>query len=452
MTSVRATPPVLPPPAEPHLPPVQSFRFENGLELLVVERTGLPVVDARLVVRAGATLDTGDVAGRAALTAELLDEATTTRQAFDIADEAEHLGASLHTHASWDDSIGALHVLTPRLEPALELLADVTLRPAFPDAEVERKRAERRAAILQELDEPRILASHKFARALYGPAHPYGSPLGGTRDSVERLGTTVLRSFYEQRYTPANSFLVLVGDVTAGHAYDVTGRLFAEWSGAVPDCEPAHAAAAQERLTIRIIDRPGAPQSELRVGTAGPPRDTADYFPLLVGNTVLGGAFTSRLNMRLREEKAYTYGAASRFAFRTHGGPFVVATAVFTGATADAVNDIVREIARLGREPVSAEELQRAQSNLVLGLPRTFETTGDIAEHVSEVVLYELGRDFFDTYAARVRAVTADQVMTAVARWLPPERLLAVIVGDAAATESDVKGLGLGTVEVVDAK
>lgn len=451
MSSARATPPVLSAPAEPHLPPVHSFQLENGLELLVVERSGLPVVDARLVVRAGATLDPGDVAGRAALTAELLDEGTATLTALEIADEAEHLGASLHTHASWDDAIAALHVLTPRLEPALALLAEITLRPAFPAAELERKRAERLAAILQELDEPRILASHAFGRAVYGAAHPYGAPLGGTRASVERLTRHVLQTFYQQRYTPANSFLVLVGDITAGHAYNLVRRLFADWSGAAPDGDAPLASAVPQTRALRIIDRPGAPQSELRVGTAGPPRRTPDLFPLLVGNTVLGGAFTSRLNMRLREEKAYTYGAASRFALRVAGGPFAAATAVFTGATADAVNDVVREIARLGREPVSTEELERAQSYLVLGLPRRFETTGDIAEHVSEVALYDLGPDFFDTYAAHVRAVTAEDVMAAAARWLRPEELVIVVVGDAAAIEPELRSLDLGTVDVIDA-
>jgi zinc protease len=451
MSSARATRPVLPAPAEPHLPPVHGFRLDNALELLVVEKTGLPVVDVRLVVRAGANLDAGNVAGRAALTAELLDEGTATRTALEIADEAEHLGASLHTHASWDDSIAALHVLTPRLEPALELLAEIVLHPAFADAEVARKRAEWLAAIMQEQDEPRIVASHALGRALYGAAHPYGAPLGGSHASVERLDTAVLRAFYERSYTPANSFLVLVGDITADHAYDIVTRLFDDWSGAAPEPEAPHIVAAPQERAIRIIDRPGAPQSELRVGVPGPPRRTADYFSLLVGNTVLGGAFTSRLNMRLREEKAYTYGASSRFAFRMDGGPFAAATAVFTGATADAVNDVVREIALLGREPVGADELERAQSYLVLGLPRTFETTGDIAEHVSEVALYGLGRDFFDTYAARVRTVTADHVMAAMQRWLPPERLVVIIVGDAARIEPELRSLELGTVEVADA-
>jgi zinc protease len=451
VSSTRAVRPVLPPPAEPRLPPVHGFHLENGLELLVVERPGLPVVDARLVVRAGAALDGGDVAGRAALTAELLDEGTTARSALDIADEAEHLGAGLHTRASWDETNADLHVLTPRLEPALELLAEIALRPAFPEAEVERKRAERLAAILQELDEPRVLAGHAFARAVYGTEHPYGSPHGGTRASVAQLARHDLTTFYEQQYTPANSFLVLVGDVTAARAHDIAARLFAEWSGAGSGRAQAREAPPPRPLAVRIVDRPGAPQSELRVGTAGPPRRTPDYFPLLVGNVVLGGAFTSRLNMRLREEKAYTYGAASRFAFRARGGPFAVATAVFTGASADALNDVVSEIARLGREPVGADELERAQSYLVLGLPRTFETTADIAEHVTEVALYDLGRDFFDTYGARVRAVQAEQVRAAFARWVPAEQLVVVIVGDAAAIEPGLRSLELGTVEVIDA-
>jgi predicted Zn-dependent peptidase len=243
---------------------------------------------------------------------------------------------------------------------------------------------------------------------------------------------------------------VLVGDVTMDQAVREAERLLGAWPQREPPAPPALPLAPPRSRTIHVVDRPGAPQSELRIGLAGPPRNSADYFPLLVGNTVLGGAFTSRLNMCLREEKAYTYGAASRFAFRADGGPFLASTAVFTGATADAVNDIVREVARLGRERVSDSELERAQHYLVLGLPRTFETTVDIAEHVSEMVLYRLGRDFFDTFAARVHAVTSADVMKAAARWLEPDRLTIVIVGDAAVIGAELESLDLGPVEVTN--
>jgi zinc protease len=180
----------------------------------------------------------------------------------------------------------------------------------------------------------------------------------------------------------------------------------------------------------------------------GPRRDTDDYFPLLVANTVLGGAFTSRLNMRVREEKAYTYGAGSSFALRAGGGPFLASTAVATPATADATDVIVTEIARMTEEPVPAAELERAKSYIVLGLPRTFETTGNIAEHVSEVALYGLGSDYYDTYAARVAGVSAADVQAASGRWLKTERLTIAIAGDTAAIRGDLESLNMGAVHV----
>jgi predicted Zn-dependent peptidase len=180
----------------------------------------------------------------------------------------------------------------------------------------------------------------------------------------------------------------------------------------------------------------------------GPRRDTADFFPLLVANTVLGGAFTSRLNMRLREEKAYTYGAASSFALRAGGGPFLASTAVATAATADATAVICTEIARMTEEPVPPAELERAKNSIVLGLPRTFETTGNIAEHVSEVSLYGLGSDYYDTYAANVAAVSAADVQAASARWLKVDRLTIAIAGDTAVIRGEMESLNMGAVHV----
>ncbi|HEX2165891.1 MAG TPA: pitrilysin family protein, partial [Longimicrobiales bacterium] len=352
------------------------------------------------------------------------------------------------TRATWDAFSAALHVLTPRIEAALELVAEVVVNPVFPAEEIERRRCERLAAILQERDEPRTMATQAFNRHAYGHDHPYSAPLAGTRPSVEALQRDDLLHLYRERFSPSNAFLVLVGDVTAGAALPLLERLFGDWSsspvkplpglGQVPETEPA----------VHIVNRPAAPQSELRVGLPGPRRDTDDYFPLLVANTVLGGAFTSCLNMRLREEKAYTYGAGSSFALRAGGGPFIASTAVATAATADAIDVMVTEIARMAQEHVPADELERAKNYIVLGLPRTFETTGDIAQHVSEIALHELGVDYYDTYAERVRGVSAADVQAASARWLRRDALTIAIAGDATAVRNDLESLNIGAVHV----
>ena len=446
--NARTRPPVLPPPPPLQLPPVQRHRLTNALDVYIVERRELPVVDARLMVRGGGYDDPPAFAGRAFLLGDLLDQGTTTRTAFDIADQAELLGASLETRASWDAFAAALHVLTPRLEPALDLLADVITRAAFPEAEIERARSERLAAILQENDEPRSIATRAFNRHAYGHAHPFAAPLAGTRTTIEALRRDDLLSLHADRFSPAHAFLVLVGDVSADRVLPLVESLLAGWATPAVDPTPGYETLPQSPAEVHIVDRPGAPQSELRVGLPGPRRDTDDYFPLLVANTVLGGAFTSRLNMRLREEKAYTYGAGSSFALRAGGGPFVASTAVATPATADATDVIVTEITRMTEEPVPAAELERAKNYIILGLPRTFETTGNIAEHVSEVALYGLGLDYYDTYAARVAAVSAADVQAASARWLKAERLTIAIAGDTAAIREDLESLNMGAVHV----
>lgn len=441
MTHPRAAAPPLGAPPELHLPPQHRHRLRNGLEVIIVPRRELPVVDVRFFARGGASAHEPQQAGLAWLTAELLDQGTSTRSATQIADEAELLGASLQTRAGWDGIAAGLHVLTPRLEPALSLLADIIAAPAFPEAELDRKRAERLAAIMQELDEPRALASIAFADAVYGAEHPYGVPVGGTRASMASLSRDDVVAFRTRTMMPAGAFLVMVGDVEAAAGLDLLERLFGGWHA--PGATPVRSLPAPRQARgIHVVDRPGAPQSELRLGMPGPPRLTTDHFPLLVANTVLGGSFTSRLNIRLRQEKAYTYGAGSHFAFRVGGGPFAASTAVDTAATADAVATMLEEVRRLSAEPVPAGELERARSYIVLGLPRTFETTADIAEHVAEVALHGLDADYYDRYAERVRAVTAEDVMEASARWLRADDLTTVIVGDAAAIGTDLEALG----------
>lgn len=434
------------PPRPVRLPPVERHTLANGLRVLVVEQHELPVVDVTLVTRAGATADLPAFAGRAALAADLLDEGTTTRSTLDIAEQADRLGASLYTRASWDETIAGLHVLVPRLEPALELLIDVALRPAFAEAEVERKRRERLAAIVQEQDEPRVLASNAFTRALYGDAHPFGAPIGGTAGSVGALERDQLAAFHENRQRPGNAFLVVVGDVRVDRLVSMLERAVAGWSDAPVAEDVLPPAPDRAPTSIRIVDRPGAPQSELRIGHTGAPRGTPDYFALQVLNTILGGAFTSRLNTRLRQEKGFTYGAGSGFALRRHGGPFAASSAVFTGATAEAVSIVLQELRRIAAEPVGTTELERAQEYLALGLPRRFETTGDIARHIAEQELYGLGDNFYSEYVARVRAVGVADVRSAAERHIDASAATVVIAGDRAAVQPALEALDAGPV------
>jgi zinc protease len=444
----RSAPPPIGDPPSLDLPPVQRLRLSNGLEVLLVEHREVPVVDVQLVVRAGAGGDPRRLAGRASLTADLLDEATATRGSLEIADALDFLGARLESGATWDASTVRLHVLTPRLAPALEIMADVIVNPTFPQGEFERKKQERLTRILQQADEARSVAANSVAAVLYGDEHPYGASLLGNRRSVEALDRESVEAFYRTYYHPGNAFMVVVGDVTAAALVPLLEQNFGGWrarptiAAAVPALPPPPAAG------IHLIDRPGAAQTELRVATFGAARASPDYFPILVMNTILGGSFTSRLNQTLREEKGYAYGASSQFDFRADTGPFVASAAVFTAVTDSALFYFMREIAALRDEPVPADELARAHSFLARGLPRRFETAADIGGFLAELGLYGLEPDFLALYAERVRAVTAEDVRAAARRYLDPARLNVVLVGDRAQIEDGIARLGIGAVQL----
>jgi len=445
---VRETPPVPGAAPELTLPEAQRFTLGNGLDVILVERHELPVVDARLVVRTGAAADSPALAGRMTLLADMLDEGTTSRSALEIADALDFLGAELSTSAGWDASVLDLHVLRPRLEPALEIMADVLLRPAFPEDELSRKRDERLARLIQQLDEPSFLASNAFAAVLYGPDHPFGVSTLGTRSTVPALGADVLRAAYDDFYRPNNAFLVVVGDVRVAELQPMLEDAFGEWRpGSVPDVD-VPAAPDGGRTAVYIVDKPGAAQSEIRIGHVGVARDTPDYFPLLVMNTVLGGSFTSRLNMNLRQTHGWTYGAGSSFDQRRAPGPFVASAAVHTGVTDSAVVEFVREMRRIRDEPVPDAELERARNYVAYGLARRFETTSDVALRLAEAELYGLGSDFYDRYVASVRAVDADDVARVAREHLRPDRWAIVIAGDRAEIEADLRALGLGDIVV----
>ncbi len=444
----RTAPPTVGPPPAVVPPAVERHRLHNGLDVLVVRRPGLPIVDLRLVVRAGAAADLPERAGRASLVAEMLDEGTRRYTAIEFAEALDRLGAELEIAANWDATVLSLHVLRSRLEPALDLMAETVVRPTFPEVEMRRVRDERLADLARQRQEPRFLAHETFCAVAYGQGHPYGATLSGTPESVQAIGRDEVEAFYRQHFRPGNAFLVAVGDVDPAELFPLLERTLGAWEPATPAPPAPPGRPAARPTTIFLVDRPGAAQSEIQVGHAAVPRATPDFFPLLVLNTVLGGAFTSRLNMALREERGYTYGAGSRFDFRLGPGPFVASSAVFTGVTDDALRIFVDEIRRIREEPVTADELERARNYVALGLPRQLETTGQIARTIADIELYGLGDDYLARFIQRVRAVTAEEVLRAARSHLDPEHMALVVVGDRERIEEPLRTLGLGPVEM----
>ena len=430
------------------LPPATERTLPNGLRVVVVEQHELPLVDAVLVVRSGGEADPAGREGLATLTAALLDEGTATRSALAIADQAAYLGITLSTGAAWDASQVALHAPVAQLDSALALMADVVTRPSFPAADFERLKRERATGLLQLRDVGPAIADRAFAQAVFAAGHPYGRPLGGTEASTRAIGRDDVRRFYETHWRPDNATLVVVGDVTPDDVQARLARALGGWTrgSAVPaPVAPATPAAGATRVVL--IDKPGAPQSSVRIGLPGVARTDPDYFPLLVMNTILGGSFTSRLNQNLRETRGYTYGAGSGLAMRRGAGAFQASAEVTGTKTDSALVEFLKELRAIA-DTVPTAELEKAKQYLVLQMPGDFETTGDIAGQLVPLVVYGLPLGYYDRYAQQVRAVTQADVQRVARRVVDPARLAIVVVGDRKTVEPAVRALGLGPVEV----
>jgi len=442
----RTKPPTLAPPPALKLPPVRTTTLPNGLELAVVEIHKVPVVDISLVLDAGAVRDPANLPGLATFTATMLQQGAGRRSALDIADEAAFLGAQLSSAAGFDVATVSLHVPKRRLAAALDLLSDVVLHPTFPDSEVTRQRELRRTQLIQQRDEPTQVASVAFPAIVYGAAHPYGRPLAGNDSSVTGLSRERVVAFYASFYRPNIARLLMVGDVTLDEARQLVTARFGAWARGDKPATAVGAAPQPSPRTIYLIDKPGAAQSVMRIGHVGPPRGTPDYFALQVLNTILGGAFTSRLNQNLRETHGYTYGAGSQFALRRAGGPFVAQASVVTAKTDSALIEFLKELRRIRDEAVPAAELEKAKQYINLGLPGDFETTAGAAFRFRDLLVYGLPLDYFSGYADRINAVTAADVQRVAQRYIDPDRFDIVIVGDRGQIEAGLKALNEGPI------
>lgn len=446
----RTRPPALAPPPQLNLPTIQKRTLRNGLGAWIVESHEVPIVQVTVVVRAGAGDDTAGKFGAASLTAAMLDEGAGARSALQIADAIEFLGAALTTTSSYDASAVRLNVPVQRLDDALAVLADVALRPTFPDNELERLRQERLTSLLQARDDASSIAGMAFARIVFGAAHRYGTGTIGTEATLKTLSAQDLRAFHSTYYQPSNVTLVIVGDITTDGVVPQLEKYFGEWNSAAPPKRQTEIPAAPQLVSrqIYIVDKPDAEQSQIRIGWVGVPRSTPDYFSLLVLNTVLGGSFTSRLNQNLREQHGYAYGASSAFDMRLSAGPFVAAAGVQTDKTPEATREFFNELNGI-RMPISADELAKAKNYIALGFPAEFETATDLSRRLEELIVYALPDNYFERYVSTVMAVTPESVRKAAEKYIDPSRLAVVVVGDRKTIEPGIRALNLGPVRVM---
>ena len=433
-------------------PAVHRAALANGVRVLVAPMPRLPLVTVLALVDAGAVTEPAGREGVASLTARTLMEGTGALGGVALAEAFERLGTMVEAWADWDTSAARFTVTRSRLDAAFAQFAEVVRAPSFPAADVARRRDERLADLAQQLAEPRGLADERFDGFLYDRASRYARSLGGTTRSVAALEDGTVRAFHAAGYGPAVTTLLFVGDITPEAALALAEARFGTWRApaAAPPATVARVAASGRRTVL--VEKPNAPQSELRVGHLGVPRAHPDHLSIVVMNAILGGLFSSRINLNLRERHAFTYGASSGFEWRRGPGPFVVSTAVKTEVTARAVEEILREIDAMRAAPPSADEVSLATEYLAGVFPIRFESTSAVAGALASATTFGLPEDWFTRYRDLVRAVTPAQVHTAAQTHLDPSRLLVLAVGDAPAIEDAMAAQGVGTVTRVAAE
>jgi predicted Zn-dependent peptidase len=444
----RTKPPVPGPAPSLRLPPIVKRTLSNGLPVWILERHKVPLVHVTVLVKAGAASDPAGKAGLASVTADLMDEGAGGRSALELAEAVALLGATLGTAADWDDSTLTLQLPAAQLEAGLALLGDVALRPAFDPAEFERLKKTRVTAVRQRRDDPSAIANVAISRVLYGTSHRYGSLASGTEHSLSGLTLDDVKAFYGRTWQPAQSQLIVVGDVTPDRVVPLLEARFGGWKGAAVASTPLPPAPAPKPRTIYLVDKPGAAQSQIRIGFVGVPRRTPDYFTLDVVNTILGGSFTSRLNQNLREQHGYAYGASSAFAMRASAGPFVATAGVQTDKTTESLKEFFTELEAI-RAPIPDAELARGRNYEALSFPSQFETLRGVAAQLAELAVYDLPESFVSDYVPKIQAVTAAEAQTAARTYFVPGSLAVVVVGDLAKIEAGIRAANFAPVQVL---
>ncbi len=441
-------------PADPTFPEAQTAQLDNGLKIAVIERTSAPLVEMRLVIDAGSASDIIARPGTAELALNLLDEGAGDRSSLEIAEHLDSLGAELGTNSSLDSSYVQISALKANLEESLELFADVVLDPTFPEAELERLRQEQLADIKSEKSTPIQMALRVFPKLLYGDGHPYSLPFTGSGDeeSVAAITRDELVDFHKSWFRPNNATLLVVGDTTLDEVRDLVGKRFGKWKrGDVPTKELAEV-DFPDAERIFLIDRPDSEQSIIFAGHVAPSRSAANDLAIEIMNDVLGGNFSARVNMNLREDKGWAYGAYTFMPDAKGQRPFIAYAPVQTDKTGLSMAEVEKELnGILGEIEITDDEIGFAKDSATLTLSGQWETNGDVLGALYERTVFGLSDDYHDTYASAVRGLTADAIGSAAEEVVHPDKLTWVVVGDRAKIEEEVRALNYGEIAILDA-
>lgn len=431
-------------------PDFERAQLDNGLGVWVVPLPDRELVSVHLVTDAGAAAEDEPQAGVAALTAQLLVTGTARLDASAFAETTERAGIEVGSESSWDSARAGFTALGAQLDTGLGLLAEMIRTPRFDAGEFDRLRSERLNDILQARADPGRLADERFLGEVFADDVPYGRLSAGTPESVTALTVDDVRAYHGAHYGPGVANLIVAGAVTKAQAVDAVRAQFGDWTGSGPGHRAIESAQRGGRRVV-VVDRPGSVQSELRVGHIGIDRAHPRYFSAMVTAAVLGGLFGSRLNLRLREELGYTYGARCSLDPRRSAGPFTVVTAVQTEVTADAIRELLAQLDRMRTDPPDEAELREVRDFMVGVFPLRFETTAGIASAIEPIAIYGLPDDYWQTYRSNLEAVTADDVRETAAELIRPDEALVLLTGDASRIREELEGADIGPVEVVAA-
>jgi zinc protease len=435
--------------AELKVPVPDSFQLSNGLTVLLNQRKGVPVISANLMFKSGSGVNPVDKPGLAAFAMDMLDEGTQKRSSTQFADDVAQIGASFDISSRRDSSSLTLTSMASKFATGMDLMADAVLNPTFPPEEIERVRQSRLASLVQLKEDPDQIANRMVPLAVNGTNDPQGFPTLGTESSIRVLNAEELKAFWTQQINPANAGLIVSGDIGKDELRELIEKAFANWKSSSP-VESPKPVALQSSSRVILVDKPGAQQTQLRFVSQGPPRSTPDYETIEVMNGILGGAFSSRINLNLREDKGYTYGAFSFFTYLRDRGWFTASSPVRTDVTGPATRETMREIARMAETPVTADELRLSKESLIGGLPAQLEANADTVVLLGDIYLFNLPLDYFSGYMKKVTGVTDRMVQEVSQKYLLPKTTTVIAVGDRKRIEPELKKLNLGPMEYRD--
>jgi zinc protease len=435
----RSKPPMPSPNPQVAFPKFQEHRLSNGLRVFIVENHEQPIASVALYVKGGSILE--PIEGLASISADLLTKGTTSRTATEIAEQIDFVGGSLHASSSWDSIAVSVGVLSKFLPIGMELLADIALHPTFPDEELDRVKLQRVAGLKQAKADASFLADSIFTKLVF-PDHPYGKQASGTEETVVHITKADVEHFHKRTFGPASGFIVAAGDIEPKDFLVTLEGTFGVWENHVAPVMHFPAQRLQSGMKVALVEKEGAVQSAIRVGHLGIARSSEDYVSLHILNMLLGGYFNSRINLNLREKHGFTYGARSYFDTRIEPGPFVISTEVSTSVTMRSVEEILSEVRRICLDEISEEELDMVKKYVVGSFPLSIETPQQVASRVATIVLYDLEKDYYDSFRVLVQSLTQFDILAAAQRYLHPDQMTIAVSGNTSALSSAMSEFG----------